>query len=103
MEGKMSDKVYLGNGKELFDGDMIIFSLDLSKLRTQKEKFFDYDDNGNVIKYPKGVKYIKLKMCRKRGGEDQYGKTHYVVIDDFDPQKEPLPPKTVKTDEDIPF
>jgi len=89
----MSDKVYLGNGKELFGGDMISFSLDLTKLGTQKEKFFDYN----------GTKYIKLKMCRKKGGEDQYGKTHYVVIDDFDPQQAPLPPKTVIADKDIPF
>tara|TARA_Y100000310_G_C20682647_1_gene816905 strand:+ start:450 stop:749 length:300 start_codon:yes stop_codon:yes gene_type:complete len=99
----MSDKVYLGNGKELFGGDMVSFSLDLKKLRTQKEKFFDFDDNGNVLKYPEGDRYIKLKVCRKQGGVDQYGKTHYILVDDFEPTQKPLAPQTVKKDEDIPF
>ncbi len=70
------EKIYVGNGKELFGGDVITFSLDLTKLGQAKEHFFEY--NGN--------KYIKLKVCKKRDGEDQFGKTHYVQVDTFKPE-----------------
>jgi len=82
----MSDKVYLGNGKELFGGDMISFSIDLTKLSQCKDYFFEY--NGN--------KYIKLNICKKKGGEDEYGKTHYIQVDTFKPEQQ-------KNKEELPF
>jgi len=80
----MKDNIYLGNGVEKFDGDMVSFSLNLTKLKECAEHIFEMD----------GTKYIKLNVCKKKGGADEYGKTHYVKVDTFKPE-----PK----DEDIPF
>ena len=41
----MEDKIYLGNGTEKFQGNLISFSLNLSKLREAKEHFFEIDGN----------------------------------------------------------
>ena len=49
-----------------------------------------------------GKKYIKLNVSSKKGGADEYGKTHYVAIDTFKPETKkaeaPAP-----ADEDLPF
>jgi hypothetical protein len=71
----MSDNIYLGNGTEKFQGDLISFSLNLSKLREAKEHFFEIE----------GTQYIKLKVQKKKESPDQYGKTHYVQVDTFKP------------------
>jgi len=81
------DKIYLGNGKEFFDGNEIKFSLNLTKLKEAAEHIFEFKDN----------KYIKLKVCKKKE-TDEYGKTHYVQIDTFKP-KDDFEPKQ----EDVPF
>ena len=83
------DKIYLGNGKEFFDGNEIKFSLNLTKLKEAAEHIFEFKDN----------KYIKLKVCKKKE-TDEYGKTHYVQIDTFKP-KDDFEPK--QEEEDIPF
>jgi len=70
------NKIYVGNGKEKFDGDVVEFSLNLTKLKEEANNLvFDYSGN----------KYIKLKVCKKAGGVDEYGKTHYVQVDTWKP------------------
>ena len=85
-----SEKIYVGNGTEKFDGDMVQFSLNLTKLgKDAGEHMFDYN----------GEKYIKLKVVKKREA-DEYGKTHYVAIDTWKPE----PKKDeVKEEKDLPF
>ena len=83
------DKIYLGNGKEFFDGDEIKLSLNLTKLKEAAEHIFEFKDN----------KYIKLKVCKKKE-TDEYGKTHYVQVDTFKP-KDDFEPK--QEEKDIPF
>ena len=72
-----TEKIYVGNGVEKFDGDLVTFSLNLTKLGKDAKNFM-YDF--------KGDKYIKLKVVKKRGGKDEYGKTHYVEVDTFIPE-----------------
>ena len=78
------EPIYLGNGEEKFDGDLVSFSLKLTKLKECGEHIFEMD----------GTKYIKLDVCRKKNGKDEYGKTHYVKVNTFKPQTQ---------DEDLPF
>jgi hypothetical protein len=73
----MSEKIYLGNGVQKFDGNLIEISLDLTKLGQLKEHFFEYN----------GTKYIKLKVNKKKVSPDQYGKTHYVTLNDYEPEQ----------------
>lgn len=68
------NKVYCGSGKEKFDGNLVEISICLSDL--PKDKIFEYN----------GKKYIKLKVGKKKE-TDQYGKTHYVEVDMFEPEK----------------
>ena len=74
------DKIYLGNGKEFFDGNEIKFSLNLTKLKEAAEHIFEFKDN----------KYIKLKVCKKKE-TDEYGKTHSVQVDTFKPKQKDVP------------
>lgn len=71
----MSEKIYCGSGKEKFEGNLVDVSLCLSDL--PKEKIFEYN----------GKKYIKLKVVKKKE-EDQYGRTHYIEVDMWEPEKE---------------
>jgi len=91
----MPERIYLANGTEKFNGDIIEFSLNLSKMDQAKKFMFEF----------KGDTYIKLKVVKKRGGADQYGKTHYVEIDTFKPnqKKEPQAEGQVKPEEEDPF
>ena len=81
--------IYLGNGEEKFDGDLVSFSLNLTKLKECGEHIFEIE----------GTKYIKLDVCRKRE-VDEYGKTHYVKVNTFKPQEKRV---AEKVDDDIPF
>ena len=69
------DKIYCGSGKEKFDGNLVEISVCVSDL--PKDKIFEYN----------GKKYIKLKVVKKRE-EDQFGKTHYVEVDMFEPKQD---------------
>ncbi len=91
----MSERIYLANGTEKLNGDIVEFSLNLSKMDQAKEFMFEF----------KGDTYIKLKVVKKRDGADQYGKTHYVEVDTFKPnQKNEVQPEgQVKSDDDDPF
>lgn len=93
----MSENIYVGNGTEKFDGDMVEFALNLTKLKAASEHIFEFN----------GEKYIKLKVCKKRDGIDEYGKTHYVQVNTFKPEpKEPVSTPTTQPqgfEDDIPF
>tara|TARA_Y100000114_G_scaffold156586_1_gene184266 strand:+ start:664 stop:927 length:264 start_codon:yes stop_codon:yes gene_type:complete len=84
-----SEKIYIGNGTEKFDGGIVQFSLNLTKLKNEaSEHMFEYN----------GDKFIKLKVVKKREA-DEYGKTHYVEVDTFKPE----PKKVTTVDDDLPF
>tara|TARA_R100001244_G_scaffold123386_1_gene93065 strand:- start:375 stop:641 length:267 start_codon:yes stop_codon:yes gene_type:complete len=72
-----TEKIYVGNGLEKFDGDMIEFSVNLTKVGKEASDF--------MFESKEGDKFIKLKVVKKKGGEDQYGKTHYVEVDTWKP------------------
>ena len=95
------DKIFVGNGKQVFP-NLVSVSLCLTDI--PQEHIFEYN----------GKKYIKLNVGEKKGGADQYGKTHHVSIDTYNPEakSEPKPkpePKqeqqaTVDVDKDeLPF
>ena len=74
MENKK--KIYVGSGKEKFDGNLIDISINLSKVSgTSKDFIFEYG----------GDKFIKLKVVKKKE-IDEYGKTHYVEVDTWKPE-----------------
>tara|TARA_R110002096_G_scaffold65613_2_gene159665 strand:+ start:1634 stop:1912 length:279 start_codon:yes stop_codon:yes gene_type:complete len=92
----MSDKIYVGSGKEKFDGNLIDVTINLSKIGVCTEQIFEYGTD----------KYIKLKVAKKRDGEDEYGKTHYIEVDTWKPepkQEEDEEMEEVKEDGDLPF
>lgn len=85
------DKIYIANGVEKFDGDLVEFSLNLNKLQKEASQFmFDYN----------GDKYIKLKVVKKRNGIDEYGKTHYIEVDTYKPD---ATKSSKKVESDLPF
>ena len=99
----MSEKIYCGSGKEKFEGNLVEISLCVSDL--PKDKIFEYQNK----------KYIKLKVVKKRE-VDQYGKTHYIEVDMFEPETTKENPRQQSTglpqselggriaeDEDLPF
>jgi len=84
-----TEKIYIGNGTEKFDGGLVEFSLNLSKLKQDAgQHMFEYN----------GEKFIKLKVVKKRDGADQYGKTHYVEVDTYKPEA-----KAEEKADDLPF
>jgi len=91
----MSDKkIYVGNGTEKFNGDLVEFSVNLSRITKEaSEHIFEYN----------GEKFIKLVVAKKQGGADDYGKTHYVKVDTFKPQAQAEPTVVEEEDNDLPF
>ena len=88
-------KIYCGSGKEKFDGNLVEIAVCLSDL--PKDKIFEYNNK----------KYIKLKVVKKRE-VDQFGKTHYVEVDMFEPKQQettlpPSEPIREETGSDLPF
>ena len=70
------EKIYVGSGKERFEGSLINTTINLSKIsKTSKDYIFEYG----------GDKYIKLKVVKKKE-EDEYGKSHYVEVDTWKPE-----------------
>jgi len=97
---QQQEKIYVGNGIEKFDGDVVEFALNLSKLKDAGEHVFEFN----------GQKYIKLKVCKNRDGMNQYGKTHYVEVNTFKPEAKqeaaPVPAPVAEVAgfaDDIPF
>ncbi len=90
---EVKDKIYVGSGKEKFDGDQVAVSVCLSDL--PKDWIFEYNNK----------KYVKLIVQKKRE-VDQYGKTHYVAIDTFKPEQKtetPIATPQATEDPDLPF
>ena len=85
-----TEKIYVGNGVEKLDGDLVEFSLNLTKLKS--------DAGSHIFDGTNGDKYIRLKVVRKRNGADDYGKTHYVEVNTFKPE-----PKKEAVANDLPF
>ena len=81
------DRIYCGSGIEKFDGNLVETAINLSKLK-DSEHIFEFN----------GDKYIKLKVAKKRE-VDEYGKTHYVEVDTWKPEKK----TSEETDKDLPF
>jgi len=75
------EKIYVGNGVEKFDGDLVEFALNLTKLKTAGDYVFEFQ----------GSKFIKLKVCKNREGINQYGKSHYIEVDTFKPETKNAP------------
>lgn len=85
----MSDKkIFVGNGVEKFDGDLVSVSVCLSDLPAK------YIQTGN-----NGKKYINLNV-QKRQQVDQYGKTHYLAVDTWKPEQKK---EVVTPEDDLPF
>jgi hypothetical protein len=72
----MGEKIFCGNGKEKFDGDMISVTLNVDELA---KSFKDYGFTTDA-----GKRMIKVNVCKGRN-VDQYGNTHYVTIDTWKP------------------
>jgi len=93
----MAEKIYVGGGKEKFEGNLISCSICLTDL--PKEHIFEY----------KSKKYIKLNVGKKKDGIDEYGKTHYVTVDTFKPEEQYEKPETkvasppAESADDLPF
>ncbi len=88
MSNKTTNRIYVGNGVEKFDGDMVEFSLNLTKLgKEATDHMFEYN----------GEKFIKLKVAKMKETND-YGKTHYVEVNTYKPEVK----KEAVTD-DLPF
>ena len=86
------EKIFVGNGTEKFEGNMVAVNLCVSDI--PKEHLNEFQ----------GKKYLKLNVTRKRE-VDQYGRTHYVEIDQFKPKKEEavVEAKEENKDVDLPF
>ena len=85
---KKAEKIYVGNGVEKFDGDMVEFSLNLTKLgKEATDHMFEYN----------GEKFIKLKVAKMKE-TNEYGKTHYVEVNTFKPEV-----KKEAVADDLPF
>ena len=97
-----NEKIYVGSGKEKFEGSLVETTINLSKImKTCKDYIFEYS----------GDKYIKLKVVKKRE-MDEYGKSHYVQVDTWKTATaedkglsygEPEGKPTETYDDDIPF
>ena len=72
------EKIFVGNGKEKFNGDKISVTIDLESLReVVKPHAFEYN----------GRRYIRLNV-QKRRQPDEYGRSHYVAVDTWQPDSQ---------------
>ena len=86
-----NEAVFCGNGKEVTfqDGNSIVnFSVALSKI---KDHVYEYN----------GEKYVNLTICPNKGGENEYGKTHYVKVNTFKPDASKA--EAQEEDDSLPF
>ena len=73
-EATKKNYIKVGKGVEKFDGGLIEISVCLSEI--PQEHRFKYE----------GKWYTKLKVNRNRDGVDDYGKSHYVTINEWKPE-----------------
>lgn len=67
-----SDRTFVGNGKKVGNYDLVNFSINLNKA---KDFVYEY----------KGEKYLKMTMGSNKDGANEYGQTHKVWIDKYNP------------------
>ena len=89
----IEEKIYIANGKSLFDGNIVSFSLCLTDLDS-KVKSFTY--------MYEGKEYIKLEMHKKKE-KDQYNNTHFVKVNTWKPSAEEPSKKKEDSKESLPF
>ena len=85
------EAIFCGNGKEVkFDdgGSIINMTIHLDKI-------------GDHVYTYEGKKYINLTIGANKDGTNDYGKTHYIKINDFKP--EPQKEKTSSGNDNLPF
>ena len=70
----MEQKIYVGSGRKVEKYDIVNITICLD----DKIKPHIYDFNGK--------KYLNLTVAAKKEA-DQYGKTHYVAINEYKPEK----------------
>lgn len=71
------DKIFIGSGVEKFDGNLIESAICLTDI-TKNASEYIYDYNGK--------KYINIKTQKKKE-TDEYGKTHFVEVNTWKPEK----------------
>jgi len=89
----MSDKKYVGTGRQAPNG------LEIVNISIAESKVKDFWNEYN------GERYLRLGVSKKREA-DQYGKTHSVYIDEYQPKggNAPLPKQEpVEVTSDFPF
>lgn len=72
----MSKIVYLGNGRQHPNYDLINFSICLSDI-----------PKAAIRKAKNGKKYLSLTIARLKDPPDKYGNSHYVKVDDWQPEQ----------------
>jgi hypothetical protein len=83
-----NEKIYIGNGKSKFDGNLVNATIDLQTLNAAiKEHAFAYNER----------EFIKIKVV-KRTEPDNYGNTHFVEVDTWRPVQNFTKPKEDKKD-----
>jgi len=108
----MNDRIFCGNGKQITDWKIGI-SVCLDDIPQEY-----------ITRSRNGKQYINLDVCERKGGADQYGKTHSVEVNTWKPERQattppaasryapPPPPKRAPQyqnpgpemfDDDIPF
>lgn len=89
-----TERIYVGNGVEKFDGDLVEISVNLSKLGKEGSEFmFEYNNE----------KFVKLKVSKNRDGENEYGKTHFVEVNTYKPDAKGKATKKAEAVDDLPF
>ncbi|MHC1623302.1 MAG: hypothetical protein ACXQTR_01775 [Candidatus Methanospirareceae archaeon] len=76
----MSEKIYCGNGKAFRfqnGGEKIALSVCLDDIPAEYKKV---SKNGKT--------YVNLELFANRNGENQYGKTHYITVNTWKPEKQ---------------
>jgi hypothetical protein len=93
MENK---RQFVGDGKQVQGYPLVNFSVCLSDLPADAV----YEGKNS------GKKYINLTIGQRKDGEDQYGKTHSVWVDDFKPEAQEQSasaPAPARQTADLPF
>lgn len=81
MENNSKPKdIKCGKGKAKFDGDLIEVSLCLSDIPAEHR--WKWAKEGEAEKW-----YTRIKVKKSQYGADDYGNTHYVVVDTYNPEQ----------------
>ena len=90
-----TERIYVGSGKEKFDGNLVEATICLTDIKDKgSEHIFEFS----------GKKYIKVKVQKKKDGVDKYGKSHYIEVDTFKPEKKTEEQPSIQQEEDdLPF